>query len=306
MPTSGLLSMKLDFNRRLKQGIIVVDGAMGTMLQKAGLKEGEGHEEWNLSHGKIITEIHRQYIEAGAELILTNTFGANPLRLKVHGLAPKMVEINITAVSLARKAIELSFGRGDILIGGDIGPTGEFLEPVGSFSLKDFYDNFKAQVEALARGGVDLIVIETMTSLEEAEVCLKAAKESSLPVVVSLSFNKDAGGDDFHTMMGVGLESMVEKLSLAKADALGVNCGLISLEMDEVITRLRKLTKLPLLAEPNAGLPKLVNGKTTYDLAPEKMGELALKLKKAGAALIGGCCGTTPSHIKAISQAVRL
>jgi 5-methyltetrahydrofolate--homocysteine methyltransferase len=297
--------MQIDFNQRLKQGVIVADGAMGTMLQKAGIRQGECSEEWNLSHGEAIRDIHRQYIEAGADLIITNTFGGNPVKLKAIGLSEKMEEINITGVSLARKAIELSRVNRDVFIAGDIGPCGEFLEPIGTFTEKDLYRNFKAQAEALVKGGVDLIIIETMTDIGEAEISLKAAKESGLPVIVSMSFNKDAGGEDFHTMMGVSLEKMAERLSLAGADVIGVNCGIISLEMDEVIRRLRKFTQLPLMAEANAGLPKLVNGKTIYDFAPKKMGELGLRLKQAGAGIIGGCCGTTPAHIKAIVESVK-
>ena len=282
---------------------MVADGAMGTMLQKAGIQQGECNEEWNLSHAGTITDIHRQYIEAGAEMIITNTFGASPIKLKANGLSERMEEINLAAVSLAKKAVELS--SKPVLIAGDIGPTGEFLAPLGTSSAKDFYDNFKTQVEVLVKGGVDLIIIETMTAIEEVEVCLRAAKESGLPVIVSMSFNRDKDGNNFHTMMGAGLEQYVEIATYGKADAIGTNCGVISLEMDEIIKRLRKLTSLPFMAEANAGLPKLANGKTIYDLAPEKMGELALRLKGAGANIIGGCCGTTPAHIKAIAQAIK-
>jgi len=263
----------MNFNQKIQEGIIVADGAMGTMLQKAGLKQGDCNEEWNLSHAETITDIHRQYIEAGAEMIITNTFGANPIKLKGHGFGERMQEINLAAVSLAKKAVERSRGTKKILIAGDIGPTGEFLAPLGTSSVKDFYDNFKAQVEALVKGGVDLIIIETMTAIQEVEVCLRAAKEGGLPVIVSMSFNRDKEGNNFHTMMGAGLEQLVEISTKGKADAIGTNCGIISMEMDEIIKKLRKLTDLPLMAEANAGLPKLVDGKTIYDLPPEKMGE---------------------------------
>ncbi|MBL7170749.1 MAG: homocysteine S-methyltransferase family protein [Candidatus Omnitrophica bacterium] len=288
-----------------KKGIMVADGAMGTMLQKAGIQQGECNEEWNLSHAETITDIHQQYIEAGAEMIITNTFGGNPIKLKTHGLSERMAEINFAALSLAKKAVERSHSSKKILIAGDIGPTGEFMVPLGISSVEDFYDNFNAQVEVLVKGGVDLIIIETMTAIEEVEVCLRAAKESGLPVIVSMSFNRDKDGNNFHTMMGAGLEQFVEISTKGNADAIGVNCGVISLEMDEIIQRLRKLTTIPLMAEPNAGLPKLIDGKTIYDLASEKMGELAVRLKNAGANIIGGCCGTTPAHIKAIAQAIR-
>ena len=289
----------------IKEKILIIEGAMGTMLQKKGLKQGECSEEWNLSHPEIVTDIHRQYIEAGADIIITNTFGANPIKLKSEGLNEKMEEINVTAVALAKKAVELSRTDRKIFIAGGIGPAGEFLAPLGTFSVKDFYDNFKAQAEILVRQGADLILIETMTAIDEVEVSLKAAKESNVPVIVSMSFNKDKDGNNFHTMMGVSLEQLVEAATKGKADAIGVNCGLIGNEMDEIIQCLRKLTDLPLMAEPNAGLPKLVDGKTLYNLAPEKMGELGLRLKNAGANIIGGCCGTTPAHIKAIAQAIK-
>jgi len=295
----------MNFNQKVKEGIMVADGAMGTMLQKAGIQQGECNEEWNLSHAGTITDIHRQYIEAGAEMIITNTFGASPIKLKAHGLSERMDEINLAAVSLAKKAVERSHSSTPILIAGDIGPTGEFIAPLGTFSVEDFYDNFNAQVEALVKGGVDLIIIETMTAIEEVEVSLRAAKESGLPVIVSMSFNRDKDGNNFHTMMGASISQYVEIATQGKADAIGTNCGIISLEMDEIIKRLRKLTSLPLMAEANAGLPKLANGKTIYDLAPQKMGELALRLKGAGANIIGGCCGTTPAHIKVIAQSVK-
>ena len=297
--------MKKNFNQLIKEKILIADGAMGTMLQKAGIQQGECNEEWNLSRAGTITDIHRQYIEAGADMIITNTFGGNPIKLHAHGLSERMEEINLAAVSLAKKAVELSCSGAPILIAGNIGPTGEFLAPLGTSSVKDFYDNFKAQVEALVKGGVDLIIIETMTAIEEVEVSLRAAKESGLPVIVSMSFNRDKDGNNFHTMMGASISQYVEIATHGKADAIGTNCGLISLEMDEVIQRLRKLTDLPLMAEANAGLPKIANEKTIYDLAPEKMGELAVRLKNAGANIIGGCCGTTTAHIKAIAQAIK-
>lgn len=296
--------MEKNFIQKAKEKTLIIDGAMGTMLQDAGLKQGECSEEWNLSHPEIIIDIHCQYIKAGADIILTNTFGGSPIKLRASNLEHKMGDINTTAVSLAKKAVGHSLTKREIFIAGDIGPCGEFLEPIGTASKRELYSNFKSQVDVLARAGIDLIIIETMTSIEEAEVCLKAAKESGLPVIVSMSFNKDAEGNGFHTMMGVSPENMVERLSYGGASALGTNCGMTGLEMEDVVKHLKKLTQLPLMAEPNAGIPKLIDGNTVYDLAPEEMGKIAVRLKEAGASLIGGCCGTTPRHIAAVSKAL--
>jgi 5-methyltetrahydrofolate--homocysteine methyltransferase len=288
----------------LDKSILILDGAMGTMLQKYGLEGGGCNEEWNLSRPEIVSDIHRQYIEAGADIILTNTFGANSIKLKNFGLKIRAEEINVRAVSLAKDAVDKGKIDRKVFIAGNIGPSGEMLTPLGTLTKQDLCSSFKAQAEALKKGGVDLIIIETMTGIEEAEIALNAAKETLLPVIVSMSFNMDSSGDNFHTMMGVDIEKFVDVIG-RKADGLGINCGGIAFEMDEVIRRLRKLTKLPLMAEPNAGKPKLINGKTFYDLSLEKMAEIAVKLKNAGANIIGGCCGTTPGHITAIARAIK-
>lgn len=297
--------MKMNFIEILKKRALILDGAMGTMLQKYGLEGGMCNEEWNLSRPEIVSDIHRQYIDAGADIILTNTFGANSIKLKSCRFEIKAEEINLRAASLAKNAIDESNISRKVFIGGNIGPSGELLAPLGTLTDEELYSSFKAQADALKKGGADLIIIETMTGIEEAEIALNAAKQTLLPVIVSMSFNKDSDGDNFHTMMGVGIEKFNDVIG-EKADGLGVNCGGIVFEMDEIIRRLRKLTKLPLMAEPNAGRPKLVNGKTLYDLHPEKMAEIAVKLKNAGADIIGGCCGTTPRHIKAIAEAIKI
>jgi len=290
-----------EFLNNLRERTLLADGAMGTILQGRGLGVGECQEEWNLSHREEIKSIHREYLRAGCDLILTNTFGGNRFCLKKFGLEDKVREFNKAGVRIAREVVKDSQ---EIFVFGDVGPTGEFLEPLGTVTVETMYATFREQMVVLAEEGVDAIIIETMTDLREAQTAVKAAKETNLPVLVSLSFSP--GKEGFRTMMGVTVSAAVQGLVEAGADVLGANCGEVNLEeMAEIIREMRGLTDKPLLAQPNAGKPILIQGKTTYNQSPEEMAVDVGNLLEAGASIIGGCCGTTPEHLTRMAQVIK-
>ena len=269
-----------------------LDGAMGTELIRRGLRIGEPPELWNLEEPEKVMEVQRAYVEAGAQVVLTNTFGGNRLKLKRAGIEGKLREVNRSAVEIAKEASE-----GRALVAGDIGPTGEFLEPYGTFSEDDFYRAFVEQAEVLASSGVDLFVVETMSDVGEVVTAVRACREFGLPVAAGMSF--ESAGDSFRTMMGVGPQDSAKAIEDAGADIIGTNCGGISPEeMAEVVAEMGRATGRPIFAEPNAGRPELVDGRAVYKLSPEKFVEGMRKVARAGAKLLGGCCGTTPEHIR--------
>lgn len=274
--------------------ILLLDGAMGTEIIKRGLKPGELPESWNIEHPQLIRQIHQEYIEAGSEVIITNTFGANRLKLSRSGSAERFEEFNRRGVRIAREV-----AGEKVLVAGDIGPTGELIAPYGECSFQDFYLTFKEQAEILQSEGVDLFIIETVSDPQEMKAAIRALKENfSLPVLASMRF--DHKGKDFRTMMGTTVEKAVEAMN--EADVLGVNCGEVTpQEMAEIVRIMRKITSKPLLAEPNAGLPQLIDGKTIYDLSPESFLEGMRAIIRAGGVVVGGCCGTTSRHIKLLS-----
>ncbi len=318
-----------DFIERLKSGVLVADGAMGTMLQQAGLLPGSAPEEWNISHPKVIEGVHTAYIQAGAGLILTNTFGGNSIKLKKSGLEGKTAEVNIQAACIAKKAAAgaVDFSGNKVYVAGDIGPSGEFMEPLGALKRDDLIDAFSRQAEYLAEGGVDLFIIETMTDIEELVCAVEAVnKVSQLPVIASMSF--EPAGDKYRTMMGVGPQAMFDRLVSMDCRIMGANCGLIPDQMKEVIrdlkscrqkdsAKIKKDTaavqqdaveggrKFFFIAQPNAGHPKLVDGKTVFEQTPNEFAHQASQLVAAGADIIGGCCGTTPSHIEKLCEAIK-
>lgn len=285
--------MDKTFLAKLKQrGVIFADGAMGTMLQEKGLPPGAPPEEWNLSHKEEIVAIHQAYLRAGAEIILTNTFGANRLKLAKVSSRKSVKELNCAGVEIAIESIK---NYPDRWVAGDIGPSGELIQPLGKVSSEEIYEVFAEQATILTDSGVDIIILETFTSLKEIEVAAQAVKENTeLPLISSLSF---FGG--LRTMMGDKIEDIVEHLE-EYADILGSNCGEGIEEMIEVITEFHKFTKKALIAKPNAGRPILKDGKTVFKEKPSLMAERVLALAKAGSKIIGGCCGTTPEHIQAI------
>lgn len=289
--------MKKPFLDRLKDGVLLCDGAMGTQLDAHGLQPGQCHEQWNVARPEKVEEIHRDYLDAGAEAILTNTFGGTRWCLDRYGLGESVGEFNSAAVERAR-----SVAGEDRYVLGDVGPTAEFVYPLGTKREEDFLEVFREEVSFLANA-VDAIAIQTMTALEELTAAVRAAKETGLPVIASMSFQPDLHGKGFRTIMGVSIEQMIHRLEEEGADVVGANCGTVDIaDMVEIVRHIRELTSLPILAESNAGKPRLDGEKTVFDQTPEAMAEHVPALVEAGARIIGGCCGTTPDHIRAFAD----
>jgi len=287
------------FRDLYKTHVLVSDGAMGTMLQKHGLKAGLCPEEWNLSHPEVIQSIHQQYFASGSDLVETNTFGANRFRLSNHGHGEKVREFNHRAAELAC-AIRPS-GK---FVAGSVGPTGEFLEPLGNLKFEQLVNIFQEQVDALCTAGVDLIIVETMSDLQEARAAMLAVKKiaPSLPVAVTMTFEKGPTG--FHTMMGNSCGDVIALLTNEGADLIGANCGFGMEEMIGIMTEFKKHSGHPLIAQANAGMPKWDGQKNIYTETPAQRGRAVYKLLELDIKIIGGCCGTTPEHIHAIRTAV--
>lgn len=280
----------------LKEKILILDGAMGTMLQANGLKPGECPEWFGVNNPEVLGEIHYKYIEAGADIIQTNTFGANRFKLMEYGLEDKVYEINSEAVRIAKEK-----AKGKALVAASIGPTGKLLKPVGDVSFDDLYEAFKEQVIACERAGADLLSIETMTDIGEMRAALIAARHNTrLPVLAHMTFEKDG-----RTMMGTDPVTALIILEALQPLAIGANCSGGALQLLPVIEEMNRYASVFLSVEPNAGLPLLVDEKTVFPDTPEEMAEYALLLRDAGANIIGGCCGTTPEHIRAIAEAVK-
>ena len=285
----------MGFLERLAAGeTILVDGAMGTMLQAAGLEKGHAPEELNLTHPEKVLAVHRGYIAAGSEMILTNTFGANRFRLAKYGLQDEVYELSRRAAELAREA-------GDALVAGSIGPTGEFFPPVGSLTLEEAKATFAEQARGLADGGADLLIIETMADLKEVQAAVTGARQSTdLPLVCTMTFDTN-----LHTMMGVSASLAAETLSSWGVQAMGANCGTGPREVQDVIEEMKETCPDAVFAaQPNAGIPRLVDGRTEYDATPEVMAEYAVRYAELGVRIIGACCGSTPEHIAAMARAL--
>ena len=284
---------------RLESEILICDGAMGTMLSSAGFPPGESPEKWGLQNEMKLRAIHEAYIKAGADIILTNTFGANAFKLAKFGLADEVDFINRAAAELA-----VSVAGEKVYVAGDIGPSGEFMEPLGTITESQVRDAFAQQATALADGGVDLIIIETMMDLNEMNTAIKAAKSSTdLVIIASMSFNTDKHG--FRTMMGVSPTDAAFGMLEAGADIVGANCGNVEMkQMPELISEMRAAGAQYIIVEPNAGAPQVIDGETVFPQTPEEMAAGIPQVVKVGANIIGGCCGTTPEHIKAIAGKV--
>lgn len=270
----------------MKQPVLVGDGAMGTMLQQMGLPVGETPEEWNISHPQVIAEIHRQYLEAGADVIETNTFGANSYKLR-GGTASKVREMNIAGSRLARE-----MAGSKALVAGSMGPTGCLLAPWGELSFADAVRAYTLQAAALAAGGADFILIETMTDLQEARAAMFGAMSADMPVAVQLTVEMSG-----RTLMGTPCSVAAAVLSAFKPLWVGCNCGTGPEAMLDSIRQMRHWTN-SVSAFPNAGLPEWQAGKQVYPLDPESFAANSHRLFEAGASLVGGCCGTTPAHIR--------
>jgi 5-methyltetrahydrofolate--homocysteine methyltransferase len=282
-------------------GVVVSDGAMGSLLQSQGLPAGANPESWCLSRPDVVRAVAEAYLASGSDMVLTNSFGGSPLKLARHGLAERARELNRAAARLAREAA----GSGK-LVAGSVGPTGRILwDEGGDVTPAELYEAFREQVEGLADGGVDAICVETMSSLAEALEAVRAAKEHTrLPVFCTFSFALGRRG--FRTMMGVTPELAAREAAAAGADVIGTNCGNGIENMTEIVRLMRAAAPdRPILAQPNAGMPELVDGVTVYPETPEYMSSRVGELIAAGATIVGGCCGTTPQHIAAISERVR-
>jgi 5-methyltetrahydrofolate--homocysteine methyltransferase len=283
-------------------GPLMADGAMGTMLFQAGLQYGDAPETWNVTHPDAVREIQRQYIRAGSNIVLTNTFGGTRFRLAMHNLQSRVAEFNRAGVALLRAEVEAS-GRDDVLVAGDIGPSGEILQPLGLLSFEDAVAGFEEQARALVEAGADVIWIETMSSLDEVRAAFTGARRASadIPIITTLSF--DTHG---RTMMGVTPEQALQAMTELGAAAVGANCGNGT---DELFTAVQRMlatgTSVPIVAKSNAGMPRLVAGKAHYDATPEEMAEYALNVRAEGASIIGACCGSSPAHIAAMAAALR-
>jgi 5-methyltetrahydrofolate--homocysteine methyltransferase len=273
--------------------IHIFDGAIGTMLQNAGLKPGACPELINIEQPEIIQSVHRAYVEAGAMILETNTFGASALKLAHYGLADRMAEINTAGVAAAKKA-----AQGKAKVAGSMGPTGQFIQPLGDLDFEEAYQTYYAQAKALAAAGADYIIIETSIDLQEMRAALLAAKAaSSIPVICQLSYSEDN-----RTVTGTDPQTAAITLDALGADIIGVNCSLGPEQLVPIVKILADNTDKPISVQPNAGMPKFINGQTVFPMTPKDFARWTPALIEAGASYIGGCCGTTPEHIQAIAR----
>lgn len=285
---------------------ILLDGAMGTMLMAMGLEQGHPPEEWNVSYPDRVLGVHEGYIAAGSRLILTNTFGGTHFRLKLHNLHHRVAELNRAAAQLARRAADNAPHL--VVVAGSMGPTGELMEPMGTMTFDQAVEAFAEQARALVKGGVDLLWVETMSDLEELRAAVQGARSamdasgSPLPITACMTFDTNR-----HTMMGVSPQQAVRALRELDLAAMGANCGNGPAEIEDVIRAMvAENPGVPLIAKSNAGIPRLVGGsELIYDGTPVVMGGYAYRVRDLGARLIGGCCGNTPDHLRAMSAVLK-
>jgi 5-methyltetrahydrofolate--homocysteine methyltransferase len=281
--------------------ILVFDGAMGTMLFAAGLLDGACPELWNDTHPDVIREIHTGYFAAGSDFVETNTFGGTRLKFGHYGFPERTHELNLKGALLARSVCPP--GK---YVAGSIGPTSHIVEPYGDVSEETLFENFREQAEALAEGGVDLFAVETMMYPEEAIAAIRACKAvATLPVMVTMFFQFEEMHDRDRTMWGDSPADVAKRLFEAGADVVGMNCGRGPDRAIVIIREMRQVTSAPLIAYPNAGLPVVRDGRTTYELSPEAMVQDYPALIEAGCNIVGACCGSTPDHIRLITQLAR-
>jgi homocysteine S-methyltransferase len=286
------------FRDRLQNNeVVVFDGGVGTYLYEKGIFINTCFDELNISNPDIVSDVHRDYVAAGADVIETNTFGANRFKLAPHGLEPKVFEINLKGGQLAKAA-----ARGEVLVAGSVGPLGVQIEPLGKLSYDEARDAFKEQVKGLLEAGVDLIVLETFSLIAELDQAIRAVKEldREIPIMAQVTIN-----DDGNLLSGGTLESFVRGVENMGVDTLGLNCSVGPRAMLDALETLRTLTAMPLSVQPNAGLPQNIGGRNIYMTSPEYMAEYAKRFIQTGATIVGGCCGTNPEHIRAIRRAVR-
>jgi len=296
---------RISLGERIKQGLFLLDGAMGTELIARGVEAGKCNDYLNTESPDIVFDIHRAYLEAGSDAVLTNTFGANKYALSRHRLGKMVKKINTAGAQIARRAA----GEQKYVLG-DIGPSGDFLQPLGNLKPEELKDAFAKQAKALVAGGVDGFIIETMTALDEVTIAIEAVKSvCKLPLFASLAF--DSAGRDYRTMMGIDVEAAVAQIVSLGVDAVGFNCGTVSLDeyielAGKFVSAVKALQQETIIyAEPNAGKPELVENKVVYNVSPEDFAEAAARIHSAGVNIIGGCCGTSPAHIEAVAKKLR-
>lgn len=288
---------------RLKQDVFIIDGAMGTQLMQAGIETGGCNDYQNIAAPDVVGAIHGKYFQAGCDAVLTNTLGASRYALLRHGHGDKVKDINVAAGQIARKA-----AGEDRYVLGDIGPCGDFLEPLGTVVADELLAAYADQAKALIAGGVDGFAVETMTAIDEAVVAVKGVRAvSDLPIFTSLSF--DRAGDEFKTMMGVSPADVVSQLAPLGVTAIGYNCGTLTMEEYIELTKVFAIaldgSGIYLIAEPNAGKPELVDDNMVYNLTADRFAQAMLQIKNAGANIAGGCCGTSPVLIEAMAKILR-
>ena len=291
--------MKSIRTRLQAEEILIGDGAMGTQLYERGLPLGDCPESYNLSHPEILVEIATDFYVAGADIVQTNTFGGTPLKLAMYKLEKKVEEINRNAVSAVREAV-----GSNAYVSGSCGPTGKLLKPYGDTEAECVYDSFLTQIGVLIAAGVDQICIETMMDIEEAVLAIRAARALSriVPVMATMTFNQTPRG--YFTSMGNDVKTSAHRLEEAGADLIGSNCGNGIDQMVEIAAEFKRFSQLPILIQPNAGLPVTIDGEVRYEETPAQMAARIPALLAAGVSIIGGCCGTTPAHIKAFRAVV--
>src|SRR5271168_3764374 len=291
--------MSKDLLARIKQSAVLCDGAMGTLLYAKGIFINRSYDELNVSQPDLIRGIHHEYLQSGAEIIETNTFGGNSFRLARHSMASQVREINLAGARLAREAAK-SF---DVWVAGSVGPLGVRIEPLGKTSFEEARAAFREQVEAMVEGGVDLLMLETFGYVEELHQAVLACRDVNpkLPIVTQVAIDEDGNCLD-----GSDPEAFAARLTEWNVDVLGINCSVGPVAMLDAIERVRAATSLPLAAQPNAGMPRSVEGRNIYLCSPEYMASYTRKFVAAGVQLIGGCCGTTPDHIRAMKSALRV
>lgn len=286
---------KQQFRQWVSGGIRILDGATGTELQKLGMPIGVCPEKWVIENPEALIKIQQAYVEAGSDIIYTCTFGGNGLKLKEYGIED-VVHFNREIARISKQA-----AAGKALVAGDIAPTGQMMEPFGSYTFEQIVNVYKEQVQGLLQGGVDLFVIETMMDIQEARAALLAVKEScELPVIVTMTFDKSG-----HTLSGTDPLTALVTLQSLGADAVGCNCSTGPEEMLKIIRELKPHARVPLVAKPNAGLPRLVDGKTIFDMNADAFGDHIQSLADTGVHLLGGCCGTSPEFIRKIASAAK-
>ena len=285
------------FRELVKKGPVLLDGATGTNLQKAGMPVGVCPEQWILENSEVLIDLQKRYVEAGTDILFAPTFTASRIKLKEYGLEDHLEEMNRKLVALSKEAAKGT----NALVAGDLTMTGEQLYPLGDLMFEDLVDVYKEQAKIIAEAGADLFVVETMMSLQECRAAVLAIREvCDLPVMVSLTYNEDG-----RTLYGTDPVTAVVVMQSLGADAVGMNCSTGPEAMLEPIAKMAEYAAIPLLAKPNAGMPELIDGQTVFNVEPEEFAEVGKKLVEEGAAIIGGCCGTTPEHIRALKEAVK-